>query len=214
MERAPHSLTSNNSLPPYVTLASSFYGDFDAWRAFDGETPHPWLGEGGNGNDWLQIDLGSPVAIETYSIFETFQTVGGPAARSPQKWDAQGSPDGATWTTLDSQDLQTAWTDGETRTYTIAAPAAFRYFRLRILNNNGDSTYTAIGQLFLTGPDFYTPVRVTGARRQTLAASSPLRVTGFRRQIVVSTAPAGGITSFASFSTGGNSLLGGVQDDA
>ncbi len=81
-----------------------------------------------------------------------FSTNGGePTNRGPKNWTMLGSNDGNTWTTVDTQTNQTSWTTGLTRTYTCATPSAtaFRFYEINITANNGDGTYTTIGQMFM-----------------------------------------------------------------
>lgn len=58
----------------------------------------------------------------------------------------QASNDGATWTTLDTQSDQKR---AELKTYAVASPGSYRYYRLNITANNGDPTYTAVSELGL-----------------------------------------------------------------
>jgi hypothetical protein len=142
---APVDMTSNTAPSPYVASASTNYpaGGFLPWNAFDGTLGVPgWTGTN-HGSDWLQIYLGSPWLLQAYAI-----VVSG-ASRAPTAWTMQGSNNGTTWTTVDTQTGQTAWTAGVLNTYTPAAPvAAYAYYRLNIMAG-GDGTYTNVGQLYL-----------------------------------------------------------------
>jgi hypothetical protein len=64
----------------------------------------------------------------------------------------QGSNDGTTWSTLDTQTNQTAWAVFESRLFTVTGSAAYRYYRLNITANNGDATYTEVAELYLYSP--------------------------------------------------------------
>jgi F5/8 type C domain-containing protein len=77
-----------------------------------------------------------------------------PTNRGPKNWTVQGSNDGSAFTTVDTQTNQTAWTTGLLRTYTCGSPSgtAFRFWKIDITANNGDATYTSIGEMYL-----YTP---------------------------------------------------------
>lgn len=89
-----------------------------------------------------------PKALDHYSI--QFSTNGAePTNRGPKNWTMQGSNDGSSWTTIDTQTNQTAWTTGLVRTYTPASATVYRYYKLNITANNGDATFTTVGQLYL-----------------------------------------------------------------
>jgi hypothetical protein len=182
-EIGPHDLTTNNSHPPFVVSASSDnFGSLPAFHAFDGTNTY-WLGTNG-GIDWLQIDLGAAQTLYSYSI--KVNTIPEPA-RAPKNWTMQGSADGAAWNIVDTQTNQSAWTSGEIRTFVCAvATTPYRYFRLNITANNGDGTYTQVNEFSLFNNAVATNyVRVTGTRRQSLAAASPARLTATRRQALV-----------------------------
>ena len=72
-------------------------------------------------------------AITRYSV----ASAGDVPERDPKDWEFQGSKDGSTWTTLDTEKSQTFSTRFEMKSFTIAKPAAYRYYRLNITANNG-----------------------------------------------------------------------------
>jgi hypothetical protein len=75
----------------------------------------------------------------------------------------QGSNDGSTWAVLDTPPGQ-AWTNNETLTFRApVVSAAYRYYRLNITANNGDGTYTDIGERSL-----YQGTIVGGLTAQTI----------------------------------------------
>ncbi len=158
---APHTMTSNALPTPYVASASSeASASYQAWRAFDGDsTPggNPWTGTG-SGTDYLQIDLGAGVSkqLTGYAVRGGFPGI---AARAPKNWTLQGSPDGTTWTVLDTRTNQqnwqcAAWTISEVRSYSASSSAGYRYFRLSITANNGDATNTGVYELYLFGTTY------------------------------------------------------------
>jgi hypothetical protein len=55
-----------------------------------------------------------------------------------------------TWTTLDTQVNQADTTDGDTKTYVVANPGSYSYYRLNITANNGASI-TQLAELKLLG---------------------------------------------------------------
>jgi len=149
----PHGMTGDNTQSPFVASASSYYGSTSQpYYAFDngfysGGLPGGWWIGTGGGVDWLQIDMGSAVLVGSYAIQATNELL-----RMPSAWTWEGSNDGSTWTVLDTETAQTAWGIYQTRTYTCVGTTAYRYFRLNISANNGDPTYTDVGELFLYAP--------------------------------------------------------------
>jgi len=124
------------------------------YKAFDGvigASGTNWLGQN-SGIDWLQLDTSNPGGYLLSSYKITVNTQPEPA-RAPKNWTMQGSNDGSTWTTLDTQTNQISWGSGEARTFTIGSPGTtyYRYFRVNITANNGDATYTQICELNLYG---------------------------------------------------------------
>lgn len=115
-----------------------------------GDLTHCWLGTGG-GVDWLALDTGGSYKLYSYTIgTNTNSDVSAEVQRAPNAWTLQGSPDGTTWTTVDTRSGETGWASGEARNYVCAtSTTAYRYFRVNITANNGDATYTQIGELYL-----------------------------------------------------------------
>ncbi|MGJ7498651.1 discoidin domain-containing protein [Variovorax sp. RT4R15] len=114
-----------------------------AMRAFDQNTGSGWFYKGTTG--WLRYDLGRTERVQRYTI----RSASGLVPRDPKDWQFQGSNDGSTWTTLDTQSDQAFAQRFELKTYAIANPASYRYYRLNITANNGDSTFTDLSELGL-----------------------------------------------------------------
>lgn len=132
-------------VPGTAYTASSVYsGGFEADKAFNDGAQY-WLGTGG-GVDWLKVACPSSHTVVSYGV-RVQPTLD--AARAPHDFKLQGSNDGSAWTDLDAQTDQTAWTAGELRTFAVVGASAYTYFRLSISANNGDATYTQVGELYL-----------------------------------------------------------------
>jgi hypothetical protein len=114
----------------------------NARLAFDQNSATKWLYGGVTG--WLQYDLGHTETVQRYTAISADV-----AARDPKDWQFLGSNDGVTWTTLDAQSSQTFAHRLELNSYTVANPGAYRYYRLNITANNGDSTSTALAEFGL-----------------------------------------------------------------
>lgn len=138
-------MTSNTSPSPYVASASSDPVGYHPWNAFDG-TGGGWVGSGPAA--WLQIEIGTSYVLDSYSISAAETS----SSRAPSAWTMEGSPDGSTWTTLDTKTGITGWGSPSTRTFAIATPGSgYQYFRINITANGDGGTLTEIDRLNLYG---------------------------------------------------------------
>lgn len=102
--------------------------------AFDGNTSTKWLTF--NGAAWLQISF--PADRKPTAAKYTITSANDGPKRDPKSWTVQGSNDGETFVDLDKQENQTFSDRFQTKSYTIAKPGAYQYYRLNITENNGD----------------------------------------------------------------------------
>jgi hypothetical protein len=109
--------------------------------AFDNNVATRCQGAGTTGT--IGYDFGSNKTIRQYTVRETTAAA---STTAPNAWTFQYSPDNSNWTTVDTRSSQSAWSDGETRTYQFANTVAARYWRLNISNNNGGAN-TNIGEV-------------------------------------------------------------------
>jgi hypothetical protein len=116
----------------------------NAGNAFDRNSQTEWFYSGVMG--WLQYDLGHTETVQRYTVISSsFDRV----ERDPKDWQFQGSNDGVNWTTLDTQAGQ-AFTDrAQLKSYAVATPGAYRWYRLNITSNNGDTGFTDLGEFGL-----------------------------------------------------------------
>jgi len=84
---------------------------------------------------WLQYDfgVGNEKIIQKYRLSSSLSL----PERAPKAWRLEGSADGVTWVTLDTQSNQTSWTRGTYNSYEFTNSTAYRYYRLNISENNG-----------------------------------------------------------------------------
>jgi len=117
----------------------------NAANAFDQNPGSQWFYSGTSG--WVQYDFGANNAqvVKRYTVSEA-DTI---AARDPKDWQFQGSQDGSNWTTLDSESGQAFAYWYQQLTYNLSNTTAYRYYRLNVTANNGDSTFLHIGELGL-----------------------------------------------------------------
>jgi hypothetical protein len=118
-------------------------GSEGAAKAFDLNAGSKWLS---SAISWLQYDFGAGVSqtIKRYTVTSANDL----PARDPKDWQLLGSNDGSTWTTLDTRSNQSFATRFEAETYSIASPGAYRYYRLNVTANGGDSS-TQLSELGL-----------------------------------------------------------------
>ncbi|PQP01214.1 hypothetical protein C5614_04420 [Massilia phosphatilytica] len=115
----------------------------NARNAFDRNSGSYWFYKGVMG--WLQYDLGHTETVQRYTVISSTDLV----PRDPKDWQFQGSNDGVTWTTLDTQSGQAFANRLQQNSYTVASPGAYRWYRLNITSNNGDSTFTTLSEIGL-----------------------------------------------------------------
>lgn len=128
-----------SQLDIWVPLFSDQYGNSPTGevpdKAFDGAADTKWLTR--NDHGWVQLEF---PAEEAYAAVQYQMTAGNDAPeRDPKSWIVQGSADGESFVELDRQTDQTFAARGETKTYTIAIPAAYHYYRLVVEENHGDA---------------------------------------------------------------------------
>ncbi|WP_425559148.1 Ig-like domain-containing protein, partial [Kistimonas scapharcae] len=137
------SLTSSSDQGIQVTSSGEVSSHFSAWKAMDNvdasavNNSNSWATTGNSG--WLQVELPEAHSVMQYSLTGIALTLG----REPSEWQLLASNDGVNFVVVDTQTTQTGWASRETRTYTLSEPAEYRYFRLDITDNNGDS-YTGL----------------------------------------------------------------------
>ncbi|HEY8902841.1 MAG TPA: RICIN domain-containing protein [Chthoniobacterales bacterium] len=113
-------------------------------KAFDTNPGSKWF-DSAAPTGWIQKDFGANSAqtVKRYTI-----GCADVATRDPKDWQLQGSQDGSSWTTLDTQSGQTFAYRLQQHTYNIGNTTAYRYYRLNVTANNGDTTL-AVAELGL-----------------------------------------------------------------
>jgi hypothetical protein len=125
------------------TATDSANNATNAGYAFDQNSGSYWFYGGVTG--WLKYDLGHTETVQRYTVISSTDLV----PRDPKDWQFQGSNDGVTWTTLDTQSGQAFANRIQMKSYTVATPGAYRYYRLNITSNNGDSSFTTLSEIGL-----------------------------------------------------------------
>ncbi|MFI7539924.1 GH92 family glycosyl hydrolase [Actinoplanes sp. NPDC049599] len=125
-------------------------------QVFDGDKGTKWLTFAATG--WVQARTATPLTVDRYALTSANDV----PARDPRDWRLQGSPDGTTWTTLDTQTGQSFAARGETREFTVADPQPYAYYRLTV-DANGGAPIVQLAELELADPAVPTPVPADGA---------------------------------------------------
>lgn len=119
---------------------------FEAFKAFDNLNGTAWFTNNGITTATLTIEFPYAKQADSYGI------VVSDTARSPKDWTLDGSQNGSAWTNLDTQAGITTWSVLVEKTFSIATPATYKYYRLVISANNGGS-YLGLTELNLYGTD-------------------------------------------------------------
>ena len=119
------------------TISAQYTDSPDAEQptcAFDGKSATKWLTF--HNAAWLQFAFpdGEQATAASYIITSANDAEN----RDPKSWVVQGSNDGKTFVDLDKQTDQKFASRYASKTYAIASPAAYQYYRLNITENNGD----------------------------------------------------------------------------
>jgi predicted alpha-1,2-mannosidase len=98
----------------------------------DGSPDSKWLVFERTG--WVAVELAQPVKVVRYALTSANDADG----RDPKDWTLQGSPDGQSWTTLDTQTGQDFSARFQTKEYSVANATAYKHYRLNVLANHGE----------------------------------------------------------------------------
>ena len=152
-------MTTNDAPSPNVVSASSalwpVYGAFAhsvVWGVGG-----VWLSSNGQTTGWLKFDFGSGNTHIVLKYTLSFYS-GSSVTRAPKSWTLQGSNNDVDWDVLDTQTNVIAWSSSEMRTYSFANSTAYRYYKLNITANQGDSDYVAVGELELIAGETPPPL--------------------------------------------------------
>ncbi|MGO3505343.1 GH92 family glycosyl hydrolase [Brachybacterium tyrofermentans] len=119
----PGDLTSRVSA---VTASAENSPQESAAKAVDGSSASKWLAF--DSAAWLQIELEEPLVVADYLLTSANDS----PERDPKDWTLQGSTDGATWTTLDTQADQSFDGRSSANTYETDNTTAYPFYRLDI----------------------------------------------------------------------------------
>lgn len=150
---------TNNTSPSGT--ASSDLNNGDAWKVFDTDKNKAHVG--GQVEGYLAYDLGvgNSAVCDAYWFTATYTAN---IDRTPTIWKVEGSANGSTWVTLDSQQNETGWFKGETRFFEMNNKTAYRHHRLAWQNVDGSATTTETGEIsFHRAASDQTPFNLTAS---------------------------------------------------
>lgn len=162
-ERSNFTTTYNFVASAPAGTASADTAALPAANAFDGSNSTLWRANAATGV--LTYTYTTATRVTRYSLVSSTDS----SARDPRDWTLQGSTDGVTWITLDTQTGQTFTNRGDTRTYGFVNDNTYLYYRLNITANNGDSSAVSLAELSFaipqntpdtTGPVITTPGQI------------------------------------------------------
>lgn len=151
---------SDNMCVSGTASASESYASRPASNAFDNSTSTYWSNEN-NLPAWVQYDFGdgNGKVIAQYRIY--FESANYDV--SPKNWTFQASDDAVSWTTINTQ-IGEGWSSNEWKSYSFTNTVRYRYYRIRILDNEGTSdNYVSINELEMQ--------EMTYSKHQTLVVS-------------------------------------------
>jgi F5/8 type C domain len=128
--------TESTSGRQWTAVASSEWNsDTRATNAVDGDTTTPWAST--TLPAWLCLgSTTGPAVVTSYTITPR---AGIDINQAPRTWTFQGSTDGTTWTTLDSQ-TGIAFQAGVPQTFAFTNSTAFTYYRIYVTATNGSNS--------------------------------------------------------------------------
>lgn len=93
---------------------------------------------------WIQFQASSPYVVTRYAITSANDA----AERDPLNWTLQGSSNGSSWTTLNTQSNQDFPSRFRRREFTFTNTTAYSYYRLQMTNNSGTILQLAEWELY------------------------------------------------------------------
>ncbi len=142
-----------------------------AANAFDGSPSTEWIVGSSGLPRWLRVAFAAAQTVRQYGIRAraSFASSDSPRTFTFEGWD------GTAWVLLDSRVAETGWTNGQLRSFTLAAPASCSEFRLVVTaGSGGGNTGLAELELYRTvgGPNIAASTYAQAVLR-TIAVTAP-----------------------------------------
>jgi hypothetical protein len=130
---------TSNTEPSGTASCSSYYtGDprTNCYAAFNGMGGTGWL-TNFTSTGWLKYEFPSAQIVKSYSIVPwSYSSL---IQVSPKTWTFEGSNNDSDWTVLDTQTNYTNWTAYVAVNFSISNSTAYKYYRLNVTANGGES---------------------------------------------------------------------------
>ena len=164
--------TSSSAGAVDLTKCSSAHATYGAAGAFDG------VMDGSNGR-WLAVKADNMYVTYKFNAATKVNAIklynpdaNSQDTRAPKAWTFQGSNDGSTWTTLDTQTNQTSWQKSEVRAYAFENNAAYVYYKFNCTEINGASDYLMLWEIEFCVSNGLAPTDLTTLSSGSVTASS------------------------------------------
>lgn len=123
-----------------ITASAENLPNEGAARLNDGLSSTKWFAAATTG--WVVYQLSSAKVVTRYTLTSANDL----SNRDPKNWQFQGSNDGSSWTTLNTQSGQQFPARFMLRTYQVTNTTAYSYYRLNITANNGNASGTQLAE--------------------------------------------------------------------
>ncbi|MCO5971127.1 GH92 family glycosyl hydrolase [Actinoallomurus soli] len=127
-----------------VTASDEVLPDHGAKRAVDGDVGSSW--QAASRTPSLTVAFAAPTRIDGYAMTSASDW----PERDPESWRLEGSTDGRTWQTVDTESRQRFGQRSQTRLFTVRHAGAYSHYRLAVSANHGDG-HTQLAELALGG---------------------------------------------------------------
>ncbi|GGF72679.1 hypothetical protein GCM10010912_17340 [Paenibacillus albidus] len=149
VEKSAIPIMTSNTSPSGIVSASEAFSGTPAWKAFDGikyySTTNTNYAAWGTSKTtgWLAYEFPTAKVITKYIIYygsnqSNSHTIG----VNPKDWTFEGSNDKSNWVVLDTQSNVTSWILGEEKSYEFNNDTEYKYYRINISANNGQTGLT------------------------------------------------------------------------
>jgi alpha-L-fucosidase 2 len=138
-------------------------------QTYDGEPGTKWCVVAPPEHVLWQVELPAPAVVGSYSLTSANDV----PERDPQRWSVLGSHDGRDWTTLDTRERPPFEERHQRKTFEIAGPTAYRFYRVDFEPVAGVSHFQ-VAEVELDGVDLAVGDAVHAVGRRRLAAMTPI----------------------------------------
>ncbi|MFC4653878.1 discoidin domain-containing protein [Rheinheimera marina] len=124
-----------------------------ASKAFDGDSSTKWLDNEAvptaEAPSWVELDMGAEVIVNALALTSANDA----PDRDPENFSLLGSNDGESWFTVGSWIGEAFDQRFERKLFNTGSGRAFRFYRVEISKNKGDSNLMQVAEIELIGPD-------------------------------------------------------------